>query len=68
MRFRGHTARRRRFNAEEWTLEAWVYVSDTNSTGSLIEYVGQSWTNGVVDEELLFYQLGLSNGIPYVCV
>ena len=54
-----------RFNNAAWTIEAFVYLTDANATGSLIRYEAEAWTNGV-NEIVTCYELGLDNGTPYV--
>ncbi len=56
---------RNRFNNEAWTIEAFVYLTDADATGSLIRYDAEAWTNGV-KEKVTCYELGVENAVPYV--
>lgn len=56
---------RRRFNASSWTVECWYKPEVANATGRLIDYAGKAWTN-LTAQELVYYRLGVNNGIPYV--
>ena len=55
----------KRFNSSAWTVEAWVRPGTTSQTGSLIRYAGKVYTNGIA-ADVVFYELGLNNGIPYI--
>ncbi len=56
---------RSRFNSSAWTVEAWVRPDTAAQTGSLLRYAGTVYTNGTL-RDVLFYELGLDNGTPYV--
>ncbi|MCC5848320.1 MAG: S8 family serine peptidase [Verrucomicrobia bacterium] len=61
---------RTRFNTSSWTLESW-YRPDgaADQTGSIIEYVGQSWemvAGSPVGTPIVYYRLGIEANVPYV--
>ncbi len=73
MRLNGMTAcqipspdkNRTRFNSAAWTVEAWVRPDTAAQTGPLVRYAGWVYTNGA-QREVVFYELGLTGGTPYV--
>jgi len=55
---------KRRFNAENWTVECWVRPTNAGATGPLVQYVGTIYDGA--PRTLTFYEIGLTNGVPYV--
>lgn len=56
---------RKRFNAAAWTVETWVNPKTATETGSLVSYSGVAYPSGVATS-VIYYDLGLANGVPYV--
>ncbi|MEM7395191.1 MAG: LamG domain-containing protein, partial [Verrucomicrobiota bacterium] len=59
---------RHRFNLPAWTVETWVYLNNGGASGSIFEYVGQAWSNGV-STNFTYMRLGINNARqPFVAM